>query len=159
MNDINFNKDSLKKAMDAFYGKTNNSSTKTTSQKPMGREGKSNEVTDFLPSAAEAIGHPSLIIEGNKYELKLGRNTVGRKCDPPQATIQIPTADRYMSRVNATIEVGRNLTGNWRVVIASSNANNLVKVSGRELQMGDMVFLQHGNIVTLGHTDIVFSFC
>ena len=139
----NISKERLKKAMNTFYDKTT--------------KAKGQDETEFY-SLVEDCGNPSLNVSESKFKLQIGRNTVGRKCTPAQSTLQIPTSDKYMSRINAIIEVGKNLEGSWRVVIASCNENNLAKVNGRPLRIGDKIFLQAGDTITLGHTDMIFSF-
>ena len=102
-------------------------------------------------------GNPMLLVNGAKHSLKLGRNTVGRKSSESSATLQLPVADRYMSRVNAVIEVYKVAQGKWYVTIASCNERNLVKVNEHSVQMGDKMVLQSNYVIRLGHTNIVFT--
>lgn len=118
---------------------------------------KDKDETEFgLLSGSQ--GKPVLITNGTVYPLRMGRNTVGRRSPSSTATLQINTDDRFMSRVNAVVEVGRVVNGEWHIVIASCNENNLVKLDGHSLFIGDRVVLQAGNIIRLGHTDIAFSY-
>ncbi|MBQ9636551.1 MAG: FHA domain-containing protein [Prevotella sp.] len=118
---------------------------------------KDKDETEFgLLSASQ--GKPTLTTNGKPYYLRMGRNTVGRRSGTSAATLQIETADMYMSRVNAVIEVSKSTNGEWHVIIASCNENNLVKIDGHSLHIGDRVVLQPGNIIRLGHSDIAFTY-
>lgn len=118
---------------------------------------KDKDETEFgLMAASQGI--PVLTANGIPYPLRMGRNTVGRCSSSSTATLQIKTEDMYMSRVNAVIEVSKSTNGEWHVVIASCNENNLVKIDGHSLYIGDRVVLQPGNIIRLGHSDIAFTY-
>lgn len=114
--------------------------------------------TEPYAGLASASMSPALLMDGKTYELPIGRNTVGRKAASSLSTLQLDTADRYMSRTNAIIDVARSLDGSWRVTISSSNERNLVKIDGHSIAMGDRIILQPGNTITLGHTNIDFTY-
>lgn len=115
-----------------------------------------NDETEFGNVLANT-GSPVLLLNGVKHALKLGRNTVGRKSTESSATLQLPVTDRYMSRVNAVIEVNKVAQGKWYVTIGSCNERNLVKVNEHEVQMGDKMVLQSNYVIRLGHTNLVFT--
>ncbi len=100
---------------------------------------------------------PSLMLNGINYPLQMGRNTVGRRSATSSASLQLPIKDPYMSRQNAIIEVGQIMQGKWYVTISSCNKQNLAKVNGQEIKIGDKMVLQPKNVIRLGHTDIIFT--
>lgn len=99
---------------------------------------------------------PMLVLNGQEYHLNVGRNTVGRKAHSSSSLIQIVTDDRYMSRTNAIVEVYR-LPNGWQVCISSYNEDNLVKINGLPVPMGDRIILMPGMIITLGRTELLFT--
>ena len=99
---------------------------------------------------------PMLVLNGQQYRLNVGRNTVGRKAHSSSSLIQIVTDDRYMSRTNAIVEVYR-LPNGWQVCISSYNEDNLVKINGLSVPMGDRIILMPGMIITLGRTELLFT--
>lgn len=104
------------------------------------------------------IGVPALVLHGVRYRLSLGHNAVGRESTNSTATLQFPVDDRYMSRVNAFIDVTKTDMGTWQVVVSSSNERNLVKVNGHAIEMGNRIILQEGNRLGLGHTELLFTY-
>ena len=104
----------------------------------------------------KSMGQPMLMFGNHSFKLALGMNMVGRKSETSQATLQLPTDDRYMSRVNARIDVSRTVSGSWHVTISSVNERNLVKVNGRTVSMTDKLVLMNGQVITLGHSDVYF---
>ena len=87
--------------------------------------------------------------------LKIGGNVIGRCSKNGDADIKI-TNDMYMSRRHARIDVVRKETGfeHHLVEIGSSNP---MKLNGKEVKRGDILMLHFGDVLTLGHTDIVFE--
>lgn len=114
------------------------------------------EDTTTLGDLMKNMGKPMLMFDNKPYMLALGTNMVGRKSETSQATLQLPTGDRYMSRVNARIDVSRTVKGSWHVTISSVNERNLAKVNGRPVGMNDKFVLMNGQVITLGHSDLYF---
>lgn len=114
--------------------------------------------TQYNPTAykPQTEAKPTLVHNGMKYPLNVGRNTVGRRAQTSTSLIQIATDDRYMSRVNAIFEVSRTQTG-WQVCVSSCNGTNLVKINGYPVPMGDRIILMDGMTITLGHTDLHYA--
>lgn len=117
---------------------------------------KETDDTTTLADMMKNMGQPMLMFDNKPYKLALGMNMVGRKSETSQATLQLPTGDRYMSRVNARIDVARTIKGGWHVTIKSVNERNLVKVNDRTVGMDDTFVLMNGQKITLGHSDLYF---
>lgn len=141
----------------AIFDKLKEEVKKHAAKQQAASKPKDKDETEF-GNLSGSQGKPVLITNGKVYPLRMGRNTVGRRSESSTATLQIETEDRYMSRVNAIVEVSRTAYGDWHIIIGSCNENNLVKIDGHSLLIGDRVVLQAGNIIRLGHSDIAFSY-
>jgi len=113
--------------------------------------------SDTLSALDIMKGEPVLIFEGVTYPLQIGRNTIGRKSTQGMATIQLPSNDRYMSRVNAVINVTKVADETFSAVLNSANERNLARVNGKEIKMEDRIILLNGYILTLGNSQVLFS--
>ena len=102
-------------------------------------------------------GEPVIVFNGVDYPLQIGRNTIGRSGTTSLATIQLASDDRYMSRLNAIINVKKLSDGTYYVTASSINERNLVQVNDHPINMGDSTVLLNGYILTLGNTKVVFS--
>ena len=103
-------------------------------------------------------GIPTLVFAGRNYPLEEGQNTVGRHAESSSAKIQLPVDDRYMSRLNAVINVQKQLAGQLKVTIESCNERNLVRLNNQPVPIGNTVNLFPGMIIGLGHTEVTFTF-
>ncbi len=93
---------------------------------------------------------------GQSYNLRLGTNTIGRADSTSNASVQIYTDDRYMSRNHAVIDVensGANLRCSLRF---GYNTQVSIQVNGISLRTYDVVVLNSGDTISLGHTDMKF---
>ena len=97
-----------------------------------------------------------LSVDGRSYPLSIGLNTVGRKAPSSQASIQIETDDRYMSRRHAKIEV-RELAGIRQAIISNDQNKNATYVDGQELQSGDAVILRDRSEIIMGKTHVIYK--
>lgn len=97
-----------------------------------------------------------LCVESQNYPLSVGMNTVGRKASSSQASLQIETDDRYMSRRHAKIEV-RELAGIRQAIISNDQNKNAMYVDGQELQSGDAVILRDGSEIIMGKTHVIYK--
>jgi len=122
------------------------------SQQPEYHSDKTVDIDD-LPT-----GNPELVMFGQKYILRAGCNTVGRKSDTSTSTLQLPVADKHMSRTNASINVSKNASGRWHTTINSCNERNLVKINDHSLEMGDTASLRPGDVITMGQTKMMFMY-
>lgn len=100
---------------------------------------------------------PIIVMGGREFSLNMGRNTIGRQAPSSKATLQLPTTDKYMSRVNAVINVTPTTGGPTVATIESVNPENLVKYYGRPLAMGVTSQLYPNTPFTLGRTQMTFK--
>ena len=109
------------------------------------------------PSQNKTTGTPYLLHEGKKYSLQEGKNIVGRKAKTSEASVQIETSDRYMSRQHCNITVSTMPDGSKKVVICNYQNKNQTIIDGQEISTGDEIRLTDGDSVTMGHTTIIFK--
>ena len=100
---------------------------------------------------------PRLIFGGQDYALTEGRNVVGRKAETSNATVQIATSDRYMSREHAVIVVTNFDEGNCKAVLMPYQNKNGISVNSQPLEAGDEVRLMNGCRITMGETIITYK--
>ena len=97
-----------------------------------------------------------IVCEGIKYELQEGHNIVGRKARTSTADIQLAVSDRYMSRHNAIVSVGK--TGDKLLVTIKKHKNlNPIKVGDVVLLDGDELVLDDGDELTMGETKMTLK--
>lgn len=99
----------------------------------------------------------SLVFEGRGYPLEEGRNIVGRKAKKPQANVQIPTDDLYMSRQHCVINVTTMDDGRKKAVLSNFQNKNDTLINGHQIGSGDAIILQNGNMIKMGETTVMFK--
>lgn len=100
--------------------------------------------------------------EGNDHAgLKEGRNTIGRADRKRTADIGINTQDMSMSRLHCVIEVVKQKSGKYKVII--SDARDLEKidvkpifVNNEMLSSYDKILLEDGDNIKLGNTIVKY---
>lgn len=117
---------------------------------------KSGETQLVVPSA-KAADTPHLSFDGKDYSLQEGQNIVGRKASSSQATVQIETTDRYMSRQHISITVSTLPDGTKKAVLSNYQNKNQTIVDGQEIMTGDKIRLTDGDKITMGHTTVEFK--
>ena len=113
--------------------------------------------TQLNISESQTHTHAELLYGGVNYPLVEGRNIVGRKGNTSKATVQIETADRYMSRQHVAIEVTTLPNGTLKVLLSNYQNKNLTSVDGQPIETGDAIRLTDGNAITMGHTKVTFK--
>ena len=98
-----------------------------------------------------------LTFGGKEYPLSEGQNIVGRQGATSKATVQIETADRYMSRQHCSITVSTLPDGTKKAVLSNYQNKNLTSIDGQEIETGDEIRLTNGDRITMGHTTVVFK--
>lgn len=98
-----------------------------------------------------------LSYNGNRYPLRIGQNTVGRKAASSAAHVQIETSDLYMSRRHVCIEVLQLGDGNNKVLISNDKNKNATYVNGNLLNKGDRVVLTDGTQIKMGNTIVTYK--
>ena len=113
--------------------------------------------TQLVVPSAKAPVTPHLSFDGKDYSLQEGQNIIGRKASSSQATVQIETTDRYMSRQHITITVNTLPDGTKKVVLSNYQNKNQTIVDGQEITTGDIIRLTDGDKITMGHTTVIFK--
>ena len=94
---------------------------------------------------------------GKIYPLQDGRNIVGRQATTSEATVQIETVDRYMSRQHCIINVSTLSDGSKKAVLSNYQNKNSTTIDGQLIGKGDEIRLTDGNSITMGHTTVTFK--
>lgn len=113
--------------------------------------------TQLVTVAPKTSTSAKLMFGGAIYPLEEGQNIVGRKGTTSRATVQIETADRYMSRQHCSITVSTLPDGSKKAVLSNYQNKNLTSVDGQEIETGDAIRLTDGNAITMGHTTVTFK--
>lgn len=92
---------------------------------------------------------------GQAYELKEGRNSVGRGSSKHEADIEIPTDDRSMSRLHCLLDAKRLNCGRVKVIIsdlrsADKIAQKPTLVYDEPLAQEDHLVLEDGDTIEIG---------
>ncbi|MBQ9229889.1 MAG: FHA domain-containing protein [Prevotella sp.] len=113
--------------------------------------------TQFFSPSQQKSATAKLLFGGIAYPLEEGQNIVGRKGNTSKATVQIETADRYMSRQHAAITVSILPNNTLKAVLSNYQNKNLTSVDGQPIESGDSIRLTDGNTITMGRTTITFK--
>lgn len=113
--------------------------------------------TRLYISEQQTHSHTELLYGDVNYPLVEGQNIVGRKGTTSKATVQIETADRYMSRQHCSITVTTLPDGTKKAVLSNYQNKNLTTVDGQPIETGDSIRLTDGNSITMGHTTVTFK--
>lgn len=93
------------------------------------------------------------------FDLKMGKNVIGRKSDASSADIQIPIAgNRRMSRNHLIIEV-KNVQGKGIVHYVSlcKQQVNATYINNERIEYGDCLVLNDGDLIGLPDADVKFE--
>ncbi len=104
------------------------------------------------------VGQLCLLPSNQMFQLREGRNIIGRQATQSAATLQIPvTGSLRMSREHLVITV-ENVPGKGFVHVASlfKPKFNETRVGGKVLAYGDSVVLEHGCQIELPDATLVF---
>ena len=113
--------------------------------------------TQLVSPSSKPRLHAKLMFGGVSYPLEEGQNIVGRKGTTSKATVQIDTADRYMSRQHCSITVTTLSDGTKKAVLSNYQNKNQTTIDGQPIETGDTIRLTDGNSITMGHTTITFK--
>ena len=113
--------------------------------------------TQLVMPPKKETSKASLQYGGVSYSLEEVQNIVGRKASTSTATVQIDTADRYMSRQHCRITVTTLPDGTKKAVLSNYQNKNQTTVDGQSIDIGDEIRLTDGNSITMGHTTITFK--
>lgn len=104
-----------------------------------------------------------LVLSGNltedqKFVIGDGVHTIGRQSQPAQATIQLKTKDRLVSRRHCEIKGVPDADGdNINFIIRDLESKNKVYVNGNILENREAIYLNDKDIIKLGVTEIRFE--
>lgn len=105
------------------------------------------------------VGRIVIIPTGRAFQLKHGKNVIGRKASASSAQFQIPTGDnKRMSREHLVIEVKRSpAAGILHLVSLFKQKVNKTFINSKELLWGDIIILQDGDIIKLPDLELKFE--
>lgn len=122
------------------------------------------EKTSYKDNAAPA-GQPDFILGRLKFNntqyfnLRTGRNVIGRQSAKSKANIQIPTGDnKRMSREHLVIEIKKEPEkGFVHYVSLCKQRVNKTFLNDMSLEYGDCVILKHKDIIKLPDCNLTFE--
>lgn len=115
-----------------------------------------NSLHDKLKS--KSIGKLRKPGTNEEYTLSLGKNTIGRKAQSSNSTIQINTDDRYMSRAHSVIEVHKKQDGDYIHYFSNAQNKNATYVNCLKIENGDRIVLHGGDTLKMANTVLQFVF-
>lgn len=90
-----------------------------------------------------------------RYKLSEGKTIVGRADDEDPSDISL-TGDDTISRRSISIDIVPDDYG-FDYILKVLNAANPVKVNGKEIRVGEKTYLDLGDVITIGHTNLKFD--
>lgn len=90
-----------------------------------------------------------------RYKLSEGQTIIGRDDDEDPSDISI-TGDETISRRSISINIVPDEYG-FDYILKVINASNPVRVNGKQVRVGEKVYLDLGDIITIGHTNLKFD--
>ncbi|MGN0036945.1 MAG: FHA domain-containing protein [Bacteroidaceae bacterium] len=120
-------------------------------------QGGKEETEVSMPNLS--LGRLTVVGTGARYQLRPGRNVVGRKAASSEADFQIDTGEnRRMSRSQVVIEVvkvpGKGFVHQVRLFKERCNATY---VNHTRLEDGDCIVLHHSDLLRLPDADVKFE--
>lgn len=92
------------------------------------------------------------------WQLKTGRNVIGRKASTNLADIVIPTEDKRLSRDHIVIDVRETSTDGYVHLLSLAKERvNKTFVGETELEYGDCIKLKEGTVITLPGVKLIFE--
>lgn len=90
-----------------------------------------------------------------RYKLSEGQTVIGREDDDEPSDISI-TGDDTISRRSVSINIVADDYG-FDYILKVLNASNPVRVNGKQIKVGEKVYLDVGDIITIGNTNLKFD--
>lgn len=90
-----------------------------------------------------------------RYQLKEGRTVIGREDEEEPSDISL-SGDDTISRRSIEINIVADEYG-FDYILKVLNASNPVKVNGKEIRIGEKKYLDVGDMITIGHTNLRFD--
>lgn len=119
--------------------------------------GAARTVIDSQPNYV--VGKVKVVDTGAAYQLKVGRNVIGRKGQKSGADFQIDTGDnRSMSREHIVIEVKKvPEKGYVHYVSLFKEKVNATYIEDEALLFGDCIVLNHGDLIKMPDVTLLFE--
>jgi uncharacterized Zn finger protein (UPF0148 family) len=89
--------------------------------------------------------------------LKKGMNTIGRKATNSQSSIQLETADEFISRKHANIELIVKADDTFEHRLSDAGSVNGVYHNGEKIGKSDVIILGLNDQIRIGHTTFKFT--
>lgn len=90
-----------------------------------------------------------------RYRLSEGKTIIGREDDDEPSDISL-TGDDTISRRSISIDIVPDDYG-VDYILKVLNAANPVRVNGKQIRQGEKTYLDLGDIITVGHTNLKFD--
>lgn len=90
-----------------------------------------------------------------RYKLSEGQTVIGREDDEEPSDISI-SGDDTISRRSISINIVADDYG-FDYILKVLSASNPVKINGKQIRVGEKVYLDLGDIITIGHTNLKFD--
>lgn len=88
------------------------------------------------------------------FNLKIGKNIIGRKAQSSSANFQIPCQERLMSRDHILIEVKKDETKGYKHILSlNKEHSNPTFINGNRLEYGEKIILCNDNIIKMPYTE------
>jgi pSer/pThr/pTyr-binding forkhead associated (FHA) protein len=119
-----------------------------------------NKKAEFAITDLKKDQTPAWLIDMNSdsvYELKFGKQTIGRAGSSKPSDIALITKDVSISGAHFRIEINRTANQGIEFVISdNSSANGVMLNQKRKLEAGEEVVLKDGDVIRLGRSDLYF---
>lgn len=115
--------------------------------------------TDFGAGLNFTLGILRVMPSGPSFQLKFGKNIIGRSATKSSAEFQIPIeGSRRLSREHLIIEI-KKVQGKGYVHYASlcKQKTNKTFIGNEQLEYGDCLVLNHGDIIKLPDVNVKFE--
>lgn len=90
-----------------------------------------------------------------RYKLSEGKTIIGREDDDNPSDISL-TGDDTISRRSISIDIVPDEYG-FDYILKVLNASNPVRVNGKQIRVGEKIYLDLGDVITIGHTNLKFD--
>lgn len=90
-----------------------------------------------------------------RYKLSEGKTIIGREDDEEPSDISL-SGDDTISRRSISIDIVPDDYG-FDYILKVLNASNPVRVNGKQIRVGEKTYLDLGDVITIGHTNLKFD--
>lgn len=116
------------------------------------------QIGNVNPANNMRLGRLKIQGTGKAFQLKPGKNVIGRKASNSSANFQIDTDDKAMSREHLIVEIKRVPSlGYIHYVSLYKEKVNKTFIDNTLLVYGDCLVLQHGTLLKLPGVNLIFE--